>query len=122
MRGRLAVLGEIDDLGLQRNARETGGHLLAGLRELASTTPLVGDCRGRGLFLGIELVRDRETREPALAEAAYVVERVRSRRVLLSTDGPDHNVIKIKPPLVFTRAHADELLDRLAQALAELAD
>ena len=116
----LAVLGEIDDLGLQHNARETGGRLLAGLRELAGTSPLVGDCRGRGLFLGIELVRDRDTREPAPAEAAYVVERVRSRRVLLSTDGPDHNVIKIKPPLVFSSAHADELLDRLAQALAEL--
>jgi 4-aminobutyrate aminotransferase-like enzyme/Ser/Thr protein kinase RdoA (MazF antagonist) len=118
----LAVLREIDDRELQRNARETGRHLLAGLRELAATSPLVGDCRGRGLFLGIELVRDRDTREPAPTEAAYVVERVRSRRVLLSTDGPDHNVIKIKPPLVFTRAHADELLDRLAQALAELGD
>ena len=117
----LAVLGEIDDHGLQRNALETGSHLLAGLRELAGTSPLVGDCRGRGLFLGIELVRDRATREPAPAEAAYIVERVRSRRVLLSTDGPDHNVIKIKPPLVFTRTHADELLERLAQALTELA-
>jgi 4-aminobutyrate aminotransferase-like enzyme/Ser/Thr protein kinase RdoA (MazF antagonist) len=116
----LAVLREIDDLELQRNARDTGRHLLAGLRELARTTPLVGECRGRGLFLGIELVGDRDAKRPAPAEAAYVVERLRSRRVLLSTDGPDRNVIKIKPPLVFSRADADELLERLGQTLAEL--
>ena len=112
----LAVLDVIREEGLQENARSTGDYLLAGLRELASRHPLIGDVRGCGLFLGIELVRDRETREPAAAEAAELVDRMKDLGVLLSTDGPLHNVIKIKPPLVFGRADADELLAKLASA------
>ena len=116
----LAVLDVIRDEGLQENARATGEYLLAGLRDLASRHPLIGDVRGRGLFLGIELVRDRATREPAAVEASDLVDRMKDLGVLLSTDGPLHNVIKIKPPLVFSRPDADLLLARLEMALSSL--
>jgi 4-aminobutyrate aminotransferase-like enzyme len=75
--------------------------------------------RGLGLFLGVELVRDRTTLEPAGDEAGYVANRMRERGVLVSTDGPFHNVLKIKPPLVFTTQDADQLVATLDQALAE---
>jgi 4-aminobutyrate aminotransferase-like enzyme/Ser/Thr protein kinase RdoA (MazF antagonist) len=110
----LAVLDVIRDEGLQENARVTGDYLLAGLRDLAARHPLIGDVRGHGLFLGIELVRDRDTREPAASEASEAVDRMKDLGVLLSTDGPLHNVIKIKPPIVFGRADADELLSKLS--------
>jgi 4-aminobutyrate aminotransferase-like enzyme/Ser/Thr protein kinase RdoA (MazF antagonist) len=113
----LAVLEAIREEGLQENARTTGDYLLAGLRDLAARHPLIGDVRGRGLFLGIELVRDRGTLEPAAAEASALVDRMKEMGVLLSTDGPLHNVIKIKPPMVFNRSDADLLLGRLADGL-----
>ncbi|MBZ5728439.1 MAG: aminotransferase class III-fold pyridoxal phosphate-dependent enzyme [Acidobacteriia bacterium] len=113
----LAVLDVIRDEGLQANARDTGGYLQRGLVELAGRHALIGDVRGVGLFLGCELVRGRETREPAAEAAAEMVERMKDRGVLLSTDGPSHNVIKIKPPLVFSRADADLLLERMDEAL-----
>jgi 4-aminobutyrate aminotransferase-like enzyme len=75
--------------------------------------------RGLGLYLGIELVRDRETLEPADAEAAYVVERMRLLGVLVGRDGPFHNVLKIKPPLVWTDADADRLLGTLDRVLRD---
>jgi 4-aminobutyrate aminotransferase-like enzyme len=107
----LAVLDVISGEGLQENARVTGEYLLAGLRGLARHNPLIGDVRGQGLFIGIELVRDRETKEPAASEADAMVNRMKDHGILLSTDGPYHNVIKIKPPIVFGRADADRLLD-----------
>ncbi len=113
----LAVLDAIRGEGLQANARDTGGYLLRGLAGLAGRHAAIGDVRGVGLFLGIELVRDRETREPAAEAASELVERMKELGVLLSTDGPLHNVIKIKPPLVFSRADADLLLERLDEAL-----
>jgi len=116
----LAVLDVIRDEGLQENARTTGDYLLAGLRDLAARHPLIGDVRGHGLFLGVELVRDRDTREPAAAEAAEVVDRMKDLGVLLSTDGPLHNVIKIKPPMVFGRADGDELLSKLSAVSYQL--
>jgi len=115
----LAVLDAIREEGLQENARSTGDYLLGGLRELATRHALIGDVRGLGLFLGVELVRDRHTLEPAAAEAAALVERMKELGALLSTDGPFHNVIKIKPPMVFSRADADFLLVRLDTALAQ---
>ena len=115
----LAVLDVIADEGLQANARRVGKHLLSRLRDLATRRPLIGDVRGLGLFLGVELVRDRTTLEPAGEEASYVANRMRERGVLLSTDGPFHNVLKIKPPLVFTMQDADQLVATLDQALGE---
>ncbi len=109
----LAVLDVIRDEELQQNALEVGKYLKQGLRQLQEKHSLIGDVRGLGLFIGIELVRDRETLKPADREAAHVVERMKERGVLLSTDGPFHNVIKIKPPLVFSRTDADFLLGQL---------
>jgi len=109
----LAVLDVIRDEGLQENARDAGEYLLKGLKDLAGRHPLIGDVRAQGLFLGFELVRDRETLEPAAEEASEIVNRMKERGILLSTDGPLHNVIKIKPPLVFGRADADLLVDGL---------
>jgi 4-aminobutyrate aminotransferase-like enzyme len=114
----LAVLDVIRDEALRENALSTGEFLLAGLRALAARHPIIGDVRGLGLFLGFELVRDPATREPAAAEASALVDRMKDLGVLLSTDGPFHNVIKIKPPMVFSRADAGMLLDRLDAALS----
>lgn len=115
----LAVLDVIRDQDLQKRALEVGARLKAGLAALAERQPIVGDVRGLGLFLGIELVRDRETLEPAAEEAAYVVERMRDHGVLVSTDGPLHNVIKMKPPLVFDERDAERVVAVLGAVLAE---
>jgi len=114
----LAVLDVIEREGIARNVQATGRYLAAGLREIQARQPLIGDVRGRGLFLGVELVRERATREPATAEAARIRERLRAAGVLLSTTGPHGNVLKIRPPLVFDTAHADCLLAALDEAFA----
>ena len=116
----LAVLDCIHEEELQLNALETGEYLKAGLNELKSRYPLIGDVRGLGLFIGVELVRDRETLEPAGSEAAGLVEQMKERGILLSTDGPFHNVIKIKPPIVFSRNDAEILVSGLDSVLQQL--
>jgi 4-aminobutyrate aminotransferase-like enzyme/Ser/Thr protein kinase RdoA (MazF antagonist) len=115
----LAVLDVIEREGLQGNALEIGRELIEGLETLKGKHALIGDVRGAGLYLGIELVLDRDTREPAPEHAAHAVERMRERGILLSTDGPDHNVIKIKPPLVFSQEDADRVLRTLDAVLCE---
>jgi 4-aminobutyrate aminotransferase-like enzyme len=75
-----------------------------------------------GLFIGVELVRDRVTLEPAEKEAAAVVEAMKDRGILISTDGPYHNVLKIKPPLVFTESNALQLVRTLDLILEELCE
>jgi 4-aminobutyrate aminotransferase-like enzyme/Ser/Thr protein kinase RdoA (MazF antagonist) len=115
----LAVLEAIEEEGLQGHAREVGGRLKAGLESLKERHSLIGDVRGLGLFLGIELVRDRATLAPAAEEASYVVNRARECGILLSTDGPLHNVIKIKPPMVFSTADADRVVATLERILGE---
>ena len=115
----LAVLDIIEDEGLQANALEVGGYLLEGLRALAPDHPIIGDVRGMGLYVGVELVLDRDTLEPGGHQASYVANRMRDHGVLISTDGPLHNVLKIKPPLVFTRENADDLLRCLGKVLEE---
>jgi 4-aminobutyrate aminotransferase-like enzyme/Ser/Thr protein kinase RdoA (MazF antagonist) len=114
-----AVLDVIEDERLPENAERLGRRILAGALELSVEHELIGDARGLGLYLGIELVRDRATLEPADTEAAYVIERMRHLGVLVSTDGPFHNVLKIKPPLVWTEADADRLLATLDRVLRE---
>lgn len=113
----LAVLDVIADEKLQENARRVGGFLLDGLRELQQRHDAIGDVRGCGLFLGVELVRDRAARTPDRPKAKAVVEAMKARHVLLSTEGPDDNVLKIKPPIVFSQANAEEFLDKLDQVL-----
>lgn len=115
----MAVLDVIEQEQLQTNAQQVGTHLLHTLRALMDRRPLIGDVRGLGLFVGIELVRDHETLAPAPEQAAYIANRMRDRGILLSTDGPFHNVLKIKPPLVFTRQNADELVAALDMILDE---
>ncbi len=116
----LAVLDVLRDEGLQAHALRVGERLLAGLRPLVDRYEMVGDVRGSGLFLGVELVRDRTTLEPAGAEASYVSNRLRELGILLGTDGPHHNVVKIRPPMPFDDADADVLLLAIDKALAEL--
>lgn len=115
----LAVLEVLEGEGLQANALRVGSHLMDRLRHLMKKHALIGDVRGLGLFAGIELVRNRQTLDPAPHEAAYIANRMSERGILLSTDGPFHNVLKIKPPMVFTEANADFLVDTLDEILAE---
>ena len=100
-----------------QRATELGARFVEGLRELQEQYPVIGDVRGRGLFLGVELVRDRKTQEPATGEAASIVNDMRERNVLLSTDGPHHNVIKIKPPMVLSKGDVDMTLHLLNESL-----
>ena len=116
----LAVLAVIEDEGLEEDAQVVGDRLLAGLREVAARRESIGNVRGAGLFVGIELVRDRSTREPDGALASELVNRAVGRGILLSTDGADHNVIKIKPPLVFTALDADRLVETVDAILGEV--
>ncbi len=115
----LAVLDVIREERLQERALRVGERFREGLERLAARHPIVGDVRGLGLFLGIELVRDRETLEPAAEEAAYVVERMREHGILLSTDGPFHNVIKMKPPMVFSEQDAERVVAAYDRVLSE---
>ncbi len=115
----LAVLDVLIEEQLMANALAVGDYLLALLAELKTRYPIIGDVRGRGLFIGVELVRDPETLEPAGAEAAYIINRAKELGVLLSTDGPSANVLKIKPPLVFTPEDAERLVATLDRVLAE---
>jgi 4-aminobutyrate aminotransferase-like enzyme len=117
----LAVLDVLESEGLQARAAGIGFHLKRGLSQLKDQYPLIGDVRGEGLFLGIELVLDRETLEPAPQHAAYVAERMKDLGILISTDGPLHNVLKIKPPLVFSAENADFFVATLARVLSEFA-
>ena len=116
-----AVLAEIGERGLVAHARGVGAGLLGGFAELAARHPPVGDVRGRGLFLGIEIVRDRETREPWPEACTYIVNRARELGVLLSADGPCHNVLKVKPPMVFDQDDAALLIETLDAILDESA-
>jgi 4-aminobutyrate aminotransferase-like enzyme/Ser/Thr protein kinase RdoA (MazF antagonist) len=112
----LAVLDVIEDEGLVANAAETGSYLRQGLKTLAGRHPVMGDVRGEGLLLGVELVG--EERVPAAGRAGRVTEAMRERGILISTTGPAGNVLKIRPPLVFQREHADLLLQTLDEVLA----
>ena len=113
-----AVLDVIEQEKLMEGASSLGKRLMDGLNSLMDSHQIVGDVRGRGLFLGIELVRDRATKEPADIEAAFLVDMMREKGVLLSTDGPLHNVIKIKPPMVLTAYDVDDALQKLDETLA----
>jgi 4-aminobutyrate aminotransferase-like enzyme/Ser/Thr protein kinase RdoA (MazF antagonist) len=102
----LAVLDVLREERLQQNAQKVGSVWLKELSDLQSRFPLIGDVRGAGLFLGIDLVIDQSERTPATRQADYVANRLREQGILAGTDGPHHNVIKLRPPLVFTRDDA----------------
>ncbi len=112
-----AVLNEIKNKKLQQNAFETGNYLKTKLAELQQQHKIIKDVRGQGLFLGFELCDD--DLQPLPKQTQYLADRMRDMGILISTDGPDYNVIKIKPPITFKQNHADELTQRLATVLAE---
>jgi len=111
------VLRTVKREKLQENALEVGTFLKSELNDLSKEFPIIGDVRGQGLFLGIELV-DSEL-NPLAAQTDYLANRMKDHGILMSTDGPDHNVLKIKPPIVFTKENAEELLFYLRKILNE---
>jgi 4-aminobutyrate aminotransferase-like enzyme/Ser/Thr protein kinase RdoA (MazF antagonist) len=115
----LAVLAVLEEEHLQENALRVGSYLMARMKALQGSHALIGDVRGSGLFLGLDLVRNRETRDPATAEASYVVNRLRERGVLTGTDGPYHNVLKLRPPLICSEVDADLFVTTLDAVLSE---
>lgn len=115
----LTVLRVIKDEKLQENALETGNYLMELLRELMKKYPVISDVRGHGLFIGAEMVKDRMTKEPFVPEIDIIIEKMKDRGFLLSTDGPLHNVLKIKPPIVFSKENAEDLVKNLDMVLGE---
>lgn len=114
-----AVLDVIEEQGLQENALTVGAELRAALGALQSRFPLLGEVRGAGLFIGVELVNDRDRLTPARAQADYIAERMKQEGILIGTDGPWRNVLKIKPPMCFASANATTLVDALEMILRE---
>ncbi len=115
----LAVLDVLEEEQLQARALRVGSYLKNSLHALQQKFPIIGDVRGSGLFLGLDLVLDRETRAPAPLQAGYVVNRLRECGILTGTDGPHHNVIKLRPPLIISETDADLLTTTLENILAE---
>ncbi len=112
-----AVLRVVKDENLQENALKIGNYLQSELKKLQNDCPIIGDIRGQGLFLGIELCD--EHKNPLSEMADYLVNRMKERGILMSTDGRDNNVLKIKPPMVFSNENADQLLSGLKIILNE---
>ncbi len=113
----LSTLEIIDEEKIQQRAKDVGGYLRQKLLELQEKHALIGEVRGLGLMLGVELVKDRETKEPAVAEAADVVEKAKDRGLLLGKGGLYGNVIRIKPPMCITKADCDFLVDCLDECM-----
>ncbi|KAM3590349.1 uncharacterized protein V6R79_007934 [Siganus canaliculatus] len=116
----LAVLDVIEKEDLQGNALRVGRYLTNLLEEQKEKHPLVGDIRGRGLFVGLELVKDRLKLTPATAEAQEVIYKLKQDHILLSADGPHRNVLKFKPPMCFTTEDADLVVGKIDHILTEL--
>ncbi|OOY24761.1 aspartate aminotransferase family protein [Thioclava sediminum] len=115
-----AVLDVIEGEGLTENAREIGAYLQDGIRARAEAHPCIGDVRGAGLFLGVEIVSDRAAKTPDAAATSVIVNGLREERVLISACSKTHNVLKIRPPLVFTRENADQFLAAFDRVLARI--
>ncbi|MCF6249630.1 MAG: aminotransferase class III-fold pyridoxal phosphate-dependent enzyme, partial [Desulfobacula sp.] len=115
-----AVLDVIEQEDLQTHAAQVGSHMLTSLKTLMGKHAIIGDVRGIGLFIGIELVADKSTLAPATRKAAEMVNRLKNRGILLGTDGPFNNVIKIKPPMVITRDDADMFVRVFDDALSTM--
>lgn len=116
----MAVLDVIEREGLQQNARDTGAYLKAGFEALAGRHALIGDVRGAGFFIGVEMVSDRDSKAPASVQTTRIVNALRERRILISATGPAGNILKVRPQLPFGRDHADMLLGALDEVLAGL--
>ena len=111
------VLQVIEDEELMHNADSIGNLLLDGIRKLAERYPIIGDVRGSGLFIGVELIKDTETLEPAALEAKSITDALRNEGVLIGVDGIHSNVLKIRPPMVINESNANFLLQTLQKVL-----
>jgi alanine-glyoxylate transaminase/(R)-3-amino-2-methylpropionate-pyruvate transaminase len=114
------VLEVIEREGLQANSLKIGSHLRSGFEKLAAKHSLIGDIRGLGLMLGIELVRDRKAKEPAKDECAAVFEACKDMGLLIGKGGFTGNTLRIKPPMIFSTTDADFMLAVLDEALARV--
>jgi alanine-glyoxylate transaminase / (R)-3-amino-2-methylpropionate-pyruvate transaminase len=115
-----AVLEVIEQENLQENSLKVGNHILAGLDKLKAKHKIIGDVRGKGFMLGIELVRDRATKEPAKAECAQAVEHCREMGLLVGKGGLHGNTIRFAPPMCINQADADFMLAVFDEAFANL--
>jgi len=115
-----AVLRVIDEENIQQQALTIGNYLKDGLHKLQAKHSIIGDVRGKGLMLGMELVKDRKTKTPASAETAQVFERVKDMGILIGKGGLYGNVFRIKPPMCWTKENVDELIYVMDKALGEL--
>lgn len=115
-----AVMEVVERENLQEHALKVGNHLLSELNKLAKRRPIIGDVRGAGLFVGIELVLDRKRRTPATAEAKYVVYRMKEQKIIVSSEGPDYNILKLKPPMCFSVDNANQFVAKLDDILQEV--
>ena len=114
----MAVLDVMEDENLMENARVTGAYLRDGLRSPSvRDNPCIGQVRGKGLFIGVDVVSDPDTMKADPVEAARIKNYLRHNGVLVGTDGIDNNIVKIRPPMVFQRDHADMLIDAFKEAL-----
>ena len=116
----MAVLDVIEKENLQEHAKQIGARMLEGLKKLKGRHDIIGDVRGIGLFIGIELVKDRNTLTPATQKTSEMVNRMKNRGILLGSDGPFNNVIKIKPPMVITKEDADMFVRVFDDALLNM--
>lgn len=111
----MAVLNVIEEENLQQNALETGNYFIQQLKELQKEFPIIGDIRGSGLFLGVEFIKETESLEPNTELAQYLKNKLRENFILVSTDGPYDSVIKMKPPLCFSKQNVDQVVSELAK-------
>jgi len=116
----LSVLEVIEEEGLQNNAQIIGNYLMQELKKIQPHCAFIGDVRGTGFYIGVEFVQDLHSKEPAADKVDNVVQLLRHKKLLLSTDGPAHNVLKIKPPMVFDKSHADLFLSSFKESIKEL--
>lgn len=114
----LAVLDVIERDNLRQNALEVGTYLIKRFEEMQARHDVIGDVRGQGLFLGIELVKDRRTKEPATDIARKINNGAKQRGILMGTEGPHDNVLKLRPPMIFSHSDADHLIDVLEDTFA----
>ena len=115
----LAVLDVLENENLVANALRVGRYLSDGIRDLRARFAAIGDVRGTGLFKAVEFIDDADSRRPAGKLVPRLVNQLRANGVLTGSIGPDNNILKLRPPMVFSEAHADFFLERLAAALGQ---
>lgn len=115
-----ATLNVLREERLQDNARNVGALIKNSIADLAKRYDCIGDVRGTGLYIGVEMVTDRKSKTPDEPLASAIVNGLRERHVLISATGPHSNTLKIRPPLVFSSSNADRLLSEIEAVLAQL--